>query len=138
MKALFDNLLKYKKTTFTSILLVLFVSVSEWGAAYLKEEIQRIKTIEELSKGNEIRITNLEYKANYYDELIKTIVTRTSFDNYILRKDREMEEQAQFNLSLNSKLNKVEGRVYGLENVVYELNNYELYNKKDISDRSKK
>lgn len=131
MKAILDLFIKNKKKTFTSLLFVVLLSVLEVGIEYIKEEITKIKKIEAATESNAIRITNLEYKSNYYDDLIKTIVTRTSFDNYILRKDREMEEQNTFNINMISKLNKVDGRLDGLENIVYEINNYELLKERD-------
>jgi hypothetical protein len=130
MKILIDILTKHKKKTLTSLLFVIALYVLQAGVDYFKTEIIKIKSLEVLEKSNEIRLSDLEYKTNYYDDLIKTIVTRTSFDNYILRKDNELQEQAGINMSLVARISKIDGRVNGLENIVYSLHEFQLYKDK--------
>lgn len=120
------QLQKHKKKTLGSAIIVCIVYAFEYGGNYVTDKIETLYSLEKVVKKNELRIEALEYKAAYYDDLIKMIVTRTSFDNYILRKDKEYEDQAAYNLAMTGQINKVDGRVDELAIVINALNDFNI------------
>lgn len=113
---------KYKKKTLVSVMGVAIVYGAQYLINYVASKIEVLYNVDKFVKQNAIRISALELRTNYYDDLVKTIVTRTSFDNYILRKDKEFEDQALFNLKITSEIGEVDGKVGELSIVVNELN----------------
>jgi hypothetical protein len=118
---------KYKKKTLVSVMGVTIVYGAQYLSNYIATKIEVLYNVDKFVKQNAIRISALELRTNYYDDLVKTIVTRTSFDNYILRKDKEFEDQASFNLKITSEVGLVDGKVDELSIVVNELNSDKLY-----------
>lgn len=122
-----EVLSKYKKKTLVSVMGVAIVYGAQYLSNYVASKIEVLYNVDKFVKQNSIRIAALELRTNYYDDLVKTIVTRTSFDNYILRKDKEFEDQASFNLKITSEIGLVDGKVDELSIVVNELNSSRLY-----------
>lgn len=106
---LFDKLYKKNKSLAAILFYLLVIFLLKLIFFNGKSLIETVTLSKSTSISNSIKIEDLEYRANKYEDVYKSLVTRKSFNDYILRKDKEMLAQSKFNTDISSRLSFIEG-----------------------------
>jgi hypothetical protein len=109
---LFDGLYKKNKSLAAILFYLLVIFLLKLIFFNGKSLIETISLSKSTSVANSIKIEDLEYRANKYEDIYKNLVTRKSFNDYILRKDKEDLVQSKFNTEISSKVSYIEGYIH--------------------------
>lgn len=98
-----------------------------------------VKNMDEIVRKNKYSIQRNTQKMESIDIRLKEIegdtkymVTRPSFNDYIMRKDTEYHTQLRFNDKISREVGELNAKSDLFERFLYELNDYELNNQKAI------
>lgn len=109
---LFDKLYKKNKSLAAILFYLLVIFLLKLIFFNGKNLIDAISVSKNTSISNSIKIEDLEYRANKYEDIYKNLVTRKSFNDYILRKDKEELAQSKFNTEISSRMSFIEGYIH--------------------------
>lgn len=114
-----------RKTVLTIACFVLIVSV-ELTVSFVKKEVALINDFGVVSDRNRVRVEKIEKDIGRHNLQLQTIVTRLSFNAYIKHTDDRFRVQNGTDAKLLESIGVINGRVSGLEKIIYALNMYEL------------
>ena len=117
---------KKNRKTFLTFIGVLLISSLEISFSFVNKEIRIINETVKISNVNRIRIEKIESDVSSNSLQLQNIVTRLSFNAYIKHTDDRFKDMNNTNEKLLQTMGSLNGRVSGLEQIVYALNMFEL------------
>lgn len=109
---LFDKLYKKNKSLAAILFYLLVIFLLKLIFFNGKSLIETVTLSKSTAISNSIKIEDLEYRANKYEDVYKSLVTRKSFNDYILKKDKEQLAQFKFNTDISSRVSFIEGYLH--------------------------
>lgn len=129
LKNVIFRLFKKKKKTFLSIILLIVTFGAECIFEFSKNKIDMIDSNNIAIASHGLRISALENYRASKDSSAEALVSRTSFNAYIKRKDDEYSRQMLKNDFFYDSIGRINGRLDEIESILYQLNESAINNK---------
>ena len=120
---------KRNKRFFLTFSCFLLAIVIELSIAYISKIGREINDTSEQVKENTIKIVNVEKSVGFYNGLFRSVVTRASFNDYVKHTDDRFRQEQNTSSEVLRSMGTLDGRITGIERIVYALNLYEIKKK---------
>lgn len=127
---------KKNKKLFLTFSCFLLVFVIELTIAYVSQIASDIDETSKNVRTNTTNIAHIQKDVEFYNNVFRSVVTRNSFNDYVRHTDDRFKEEQESDSGVFKDIGKLDGRVTGMEKVVYALNLYEI--KKQIPSNKTK
>ena len=117
---------KRNKKVFLTFSCFLLVFVIELTIAYVSQIARDIDETSNKVRTNTTNIAHIQKDVEFYNALFRSVVTRNSFNDYVRHTDDRFKEVQESDSGVFKDIGTLEGRVTGVEKVVYALNMYEI------------
>ena len=117
---------KRNKKFFLTFSCFLLAIVIELSIAYVSRIASDIDETAKKVRGNTIDIVNLKKDVGFYNGIFRSVVTRTRFNDYVHHTDDRFRAVQESDSNSIKGIGMLDGRITGIEKVVYALNLYEI------------
>ena len=117
---------KRNKKFFLTFSCFLLAIVIELSIAYVSRIATDIDETAKKVRTNTINIVNLKKDVGFYNGIFRSVVTRASFNDYVHHTDDRFRAVQESDSNSIKDIGMLDGRITGVEKIVYALNLYEI------------